>query len=364
MGRYFFTSEAVCEGHPDKICDKISDYILDCALRQDKKSKMAVEATIKDNFILIYGEANIKANLNYEQLAKEVLKDIGYEENFEVKVIVREQSQEIYQAVEQAEIGAGDQGIMFGYACCDTEELMPLSIMLANKLCYELSRIRKAKEVDFLCPDGKSQVTVEYEAGKPKRVDTVIVAVCHKSSIRLHELREYVVEHVVKKVIPEQYLDNKTRILVNTSGSFMQGGPWADSGTTGRKIVSDSYGGMARVGGGCFSSKDPTKVDRTGAYYARYVAKNVVAHGYASRCEIQVAYAIGQGKPVSIFIDTYCTNTVSMENIYQYVEDNFDFSVGNMIEELGLLNPIYYNLACYGHFGRWDMNLSWEVIKD
>ncbi len=364
MERYFFTSEAVCEGHSDKICDKISDYILDCALKEDKNSRMAVEATIKDNFILIYGEANTKANLNYEELAKKVLREIGYDVDFEVKVLVREQSLEISCAVEQNEVGAGDQGIMFGYACEETEELMPLPIMLANKLCYEVSRIRKEGEVDFLKPDGKSQVTVEYENGKPKRVDTIIMVVCHKEHVSQDFLKSYFLEHVIKKVIPLELLDDDTNILINTSGSFVLGGPWADSGTTGRKIVADSYGGMARVGGGCFSSKDPTKVDRSGAYYARYVAKNIVAHGYARRCEIQVAYAIGKSRPISIFIDTKGTEKVDIGEIYQYVENNFDFSVGNIIEELALLNPIYYKLACYGHFGRWDMELPWEVIKD
>lgn len=364
MDRYFFTSEAVCEGHPDKICDKISDYILDCALRQDKDSKMAVEATIKDNFILIYGEARTKAKLDYEKLAQEVLKEIGYDEEFEVKVLVRDQSLEINQAVEQKEIGAGDQGIMFGYACLDTEELMPLPIMLANKLCYELSRIRKEGAVDFLNPDGKSQVTVEYENGKPKRVDTVIMAVCHKESILEEKLRNYVLEHVIKKVIPLELLDDDTNIFINTSGSFVIGGPWSDSGTTGRKIVVDSYGGMARVGGGCFSSKDPSKVDRSGAYYARYVAKNIVAHGLAEKCEIQVSYAIGKSRPISITIDTSGTNKVSIEEIEDYVRENFDFSVANIIRELDLLNPIYYPLASYGHFGRWDLDLPWEKIKN
>lgn len=364
MDRYFFTSEAVCEGHPDKICDKISDFILDCALREDKNSKMAVEATIKNNFIFIYGEAKTKAKLDYEKLALKVLRDIGYDDEFEVKVLVSEQSLEISHAVEQKEIGAGDQGIMFGYACLDMEELMPLPIMLANKLCYELSRIRKEKKVDFLNPDGKSQVTVEYEDDKPKRVDTVIMAVCHKEKISQEDLRAYVVENVIKKVIPKEYLDDKTKIFINTSGSFLLGGPIADSGTTGRKLVCDSYGGMASVGGGCFSSKDPSKVDRSGAYYARYVAKNIVVHGLAEKCEIQVSYTIGQGQPISIMIDTKHTNKVSMEEIYQYVREKFDFSVANMIEELDLLKPIYYDLACYGHFGRWDIDLPWEKIKD
>lgn len=364
MDKYFFTSEAVCEGHPDKVCDKISDYILDEALRVDINSKMAVEATIKDHTIVIYGEASTKAKLDYSSLALKVMKDIGYDDDFEVLVYVSEQSPEIRDAVVQEEVKAGDQGIMFGYACLDTEELMPLPVMIANQLCFKLSELRKRGDVDFLNPDGKSQVTVEYENDKPKRVDTIIMAVCHKEGISQIELREYILENVIKKVIPEKYLDDQTKILINTSGSFILGGPLADSGTTGRKLVCDSYGGMSRIGGGAFSSKDPSKVDRSGAYYARYVAKNIVAHGLAERCEIQVAYAIGQGDPISIFVDTHYTNKVSMDEIYQYIENNFDFSVQNIIKELNLLKPIYYNLACYGQFGRKDLDLSWEKIKD
>lgn len=364
MDKYFFTSEAVCEGHPDKLCDKISDYLLDEALRQDKNSKMAVEVTIKDNFVFVYGEAHTKAVLHYQDLVLNVLRDIGYMEDFEVKVLVSDQSKEITNAVEQGSVAAGDQGIMFGYACSDTKELMPLPIMLANQLCFRLSQVRKEGKVKFLNPDGKSQVTVEYEGEIPKRVDVVIMAVCHRENISQEELYCYVLENVIKKVIPSYLMDDNTKIMINTSGSFLLGGPWVDSGTTGRKIVSDSYGGMARVGGGCFSSKDPTKVDRSGAYYARYVAKNVVAHGFAMRCEIQVAYAIGMRKPVSIFINTYGTNQVFMEEVYQYVLDNFDFSVDNIIKELDLLRPIYYDLACYGHFGRDGLDLSWEQIKN
>ena len=362
MNRCFFTSEAVCCGHPDKICDKISDYILDSALKIDKDSKMAVEATIKGNTIFIYGEANTKANLDYEKLAKYVLKDIGYDEDFEVIVRVSEQSSEISSAVGDDEIKAGDQGIMFGYACIDTEEFMPLPIMLANKLVYKLDSLKG--EYDFLNPDGKCQVTVEYIDDKVNRVDTIVMAVCHKDSVSLEEIRKFTIDKVIKEVVPCELMDKDTKILINTSGSFIVGGPVADSGTTGRKIVSDTYGGMARVGGGCFSSKDPTKVDRSGAYYARYVAKNVVAHGMADKCEIQVSYAIGLEEAISIYIDCYGTNKVSMEDIYNYVNDNFDFSVGNIIEELNLKRPIYYDLSCYGHFGRWDLDLTWEKIKE
>lgn len=363
MKKYYFTSEAVCEGHPDKICDKISDYILDEALKQDKNSKMAVEATIKDNTIIIYGEANTKANLNYEDLAKAVLKDIGYDEEFRIIELVGKQSNEIRKAVEQDEVMAGDQGIMFGYACLDTDNFMPLPIVLANGLCLKLSQLRKEGVVDFLNPDGKSQVTVEYVDGKPSRIDTVIMAVCHKEWITQDDLKKFVLEEVIEKVIPKELLDDKTKILINTSGSFVIGGPLSDSGTTGRKLVCDTYGGMGRIGGGAMSSKDPSKVDRSGAYYARYVAKNVVANGLSDICEIQVSYAIGQSEPISLYIDTKGTNKVDIEEIYKYVDKNFDFSVQNIIEELDLLNPIYYNLACYGQFGRKDLNLTWEKIK-
>ena len=360
MGHYFFTSEAVCEGHPDKICDKISDYILDEALRQDKNSKMAVEATIKGNTVVIYGEVKTKAKLDYVNLVRFVLKDIGYDGEFEVIVLVSEQSEEIYQAVSQEKIMAGDQGIMFGYACSDTEELMPLPIVLANELCFYLTKLRKTGNAGFLNPDGKSQVTVEYENGVPKRVDTIIMAVCHQDLIAQEELKKFVTKNVIEKVIPEKYLDSDTKILVNTSGSFVVGGPISDSGTTGRKIVCDTYGGMARIGGGALSSKDPSKVDRSAAYYARYVAKNIVFHDLASVCEIQVSYAIGIGNPISLYIDTKGTNKVGMKEIYQYVEKEFDFSVQNIIDELNLLRPIYYDLACYGQMGRKDLELTWE----
>ena len=364
MINHFFTSEAVCEGHPDKICDKISDYILDCALRQDKDSKMAVETTIKNNTVIVYGEANTKAKLDYKKLVREVLDDIGYKEEFEVIQLISEQSKEINEVVCQDETMAGDQGIMFGYACRDTDELMPLPIVLANELCRKLTELRKNGSVDFLNPDGKSQVTVEYRDGKPYRVDTIVMAICHKENISREELREFAINEVIRKVVPRKYLDEKTKILINQSGSFIVGGPKSDSGTTGRKLVCDTYGGMGRIGGGALSSKDPSKVDRSGAYYARYVAKNVVANGYADICEIQVSYVIGQSKPLSIYIDTKGTNKVSIEEIYEYVENNFDFSVQNIIDELDLLRPIYYELACYGQMGREELDLTWERIKD
>lgn len=363
MKKILFTSESVTEGHPDKICDKISDYILDEALRQDKTSKMAVEATIKDDLILIYGEANTKAKLDYEELAKEVLKDIGYTEEYRVIVKVSSQSKEINSAVAKDKLMAGDQGIMFGYATNETKELMPLPIMLSNKLAYRLTKVRKEDKNSMLLPDGKVQVTVEYQNNIPKRIDTIIIASQHKKEVKEKELRNYIIEKVINKVIPKELLDTKTNILINTSGSFTIGGSFGDSGTTGRKIVCDTYGGMGKVGGGCFSSKDPTKVDRSAAYYARYVAKNIVAHKYATKCEIELSYAIGREYPISIYINTFNTNTIPEEEIYDYVNNNFNFSVDNIIKELDLQRPIYYPLAAYGHFGRTDIECSWEKVN-
>lgn len=362
MKRFLFTSESVTEGHPDKICDKISDKILDIALMLDKNSKMAVETTIKDNFVLIYGEANTSAIIDYENVAKSVLKDIGYTEDFEVLVKVGRQSSEINNAVVKDFICAGDQGIMFGYATNETKEYMPLPILLANRLAQRLTFVRKNNLCSFLKPDGKTSVTVEYVNDVPVRVDTVIIACQHDEDISKEVLDEFIINEVIKKVISSNYIDSNTKFLINTSGSFIIGGPYGDSGTTGRKIVCDTYGGFARVGGGCFSSKDPSKVDRTGAYYARYVAKNIVAHNLADRCEIQVSYAIGMNEAVSLFIETFGTNKVSMKEIYNYVKANFNFSVSNMIKELDLLKPIYYDLSSYGHFGRTDLDLSWERI--
>lgn len=361
MEKYLFTSEAVCCGHPDKICDKISDYILDEALRQDMDSRMAVEVSIKGEMIFIYGEASTMAKLCYKDLALKVMDDLGYDDDYEVIVNVSEQSLEISNAVGSDRLGAGDQGIMFGYACDDTDELMPLPIMLAQKIVYKLDSLKKSNS--FLKSDGKSQVTVEYVDDKPNRVDTILLAICHDKGVDNDFLKSFIIREVIDKVVPSKYIDDKTKILINTSGSFTLGGPLADSGTTGRKIVSDSYGGMARVGGGCFSSKDASKVDRSAAYYARYVAKNVVFHKMALRCEIQVSYAIGLEEPVSLYVDCFGTNKVSYGEIYKYISDNFDFRVKNIISELDLKRPIYYDLACYGHFGRWDLNLTWERIK-
>ncbi len=362
MKNYYLTSEAVTEGHPDKICDKIADKILDEALKQDINSKMAVEATIKNNFVLLYGEATTKAKLNYTEIAKAVIKEIGYEENFDVLERISKQSLEIEEAVVKEKICAGDQGIMFGYATNETKEMMPLAILLANKLARQLTKVRKEDCNSFLRPDGKTQVTIEYENDLPKRVDTIIVSSQHKKGITNKKLEKYIIEHVVRQVIPINLIDKKTKILINTSGSFVIGGPFGDSGTTGRKIVVDTYGGYGRVGGGCLSSKDPSKVDRTGAYYARYVAKNIVAHNLADKCEIGLSYAIGMLKPISINIETFGTNKKTTEEIEKYINKNFNFEVDNMIKELDLLRPIYYNTACYGHFGREDVFFPWEKI--
>ncbi|WP_290140566.1 methionine adenosyltransferase [uncultured Dubosiella sp.] len=358
--RFFFTSEAVTAGHPDKICDAISDAILDEALKEDKYSKMAVECTIKDNFLFIYGEENTKACLDYEAIAVEVLKRIGYKEDFDILVKVGKQSNEIFNAVNQNEmIGAGDQGIMFGYACKDTENYMPAPIEYANLLAKKLGDLQK--ENDLLGLDGKTQVTVEYANGKVDRIDTIIVSTQHRKEISQEQLEDLIVSKVIMETIPKNLLDERTKLLINPSGSFIVGGPYGDSGTTGRKIACDTYGGMGRIGGGCLSSKDPSKVDRSGAYYCRYVAKNIVAHGLADRCEVQVSYAIGKEDPISIYIETFGTAKASEEEIHEYVNENFDFRVSNIIDELDLKKPIYHLTSNYGHFGK--SGLNWEKLK-
>lgn len=360
--KHLFTSESVTVGHPDKICDTIADSILDEALRQDAESKMAVECTIKDNFVLIYGEANTRAHLDFETIAKTVLKEIGYTEEFEVVTKVSKQSPEINYAVthDEADLGAGDQGIMFGYACNETENYMPLAIDLAHRLAQRLEQARREDAQSPLRPDGKTQVTVQYDDGRPVRIDTIVVSSQHIAEITQEKLRELIIEKVIRPIVPSELLDENTTILVNPSGSFIVGGPFGDSGTTGRKIVVDTYGGMGRIGGGCFSSKDPSKVDRSAAYYCRYVAKNLVAAGLADRLEIQVSYAIGKSQPISIMVETFGTNHVSEEEILETIRRNFDFSVSNIIRELDLKKPIYRPLAAYGHFGR--EGYRWEQL--
>lgn len=365
MSNYIFTSESVTSGHPDKICDYIADSILDEALRQDPDSKMAVEATIKNDFILVYGEANTKADIDYEKIAKDVLKEIGYDEDYKVSVVVDQQSPEINHAVVQekdgqTEVAAGDQGIMFGFAVDESDELMPLPIYLAHRLSRQLSKVRH-RMPDVLKPDGKTQVSVEYVDDKPVRVDTILVSTQHAADVSQEEIQKLVREEVIAKAIPEGMIDEQTKIIINPSGSFVVGGSFGDSGTTGRKIVCDTYGGMGRIGGGCFSSKDPTKVDRSAAYYARYVAKNLVANGLAKKAEVEVAYAIGKKEPVSIYVNTFGTGTKSDEEILDIVKKNFNFEVGNILEELDLKRPIYRQTTNYGHFG--DPDLPWEKIK-
>ncbi len=364
MKNYIFTSESVTEGHPDKVCDKIADSILDAVLKQDPESKMAVEATIKDDFVLVYGEANTKANVDYAQIAKDTIKKIGYEEEYEVLVKVNKQSQEINSAVvnqDNDEVGAGDQGIMFGYACDETDELLPAPIYYAHQLALQLTRVRKNGNTDIK-PDGKTQVSVEYVDNQVKRIDTIVVSTQHSADITQDELKEVIMNDVIKPVIDDSLVDENTKYLINPSGSFVVGGSFGDSGTTGRKIVCDTYGGMGRIGGGCFSSKDPSKVDRSAAYYCRYVAKNIVANKLATRCEIEVAYAIGKSHPVSICVDTFGTGVKTDEELLDIVNNNFNFEVGNIIRELDLKKPIYEKTSCYGHFG--DPQFSWEKVKE
>lgn len=360
MKNYIFTSESVTRGHPDKICDIISDRILDEALSQDVYSKMAVEATIKDDLILIYGEQNTKAIINYEEIAKKTLRDIGYKENYNVIVKINNQSLEIDKAVTHSngEFGAGDQGIMFGYANSDTPSLMPAPIFYAHKLAKQLELVQN--KYDFLGPDGKTQVSIEYIDDIVNRIDTILISCQHAENIDMNLLNRIIKAEVIEPCIDHNLIDNKTKVLINPSGSFILGGSFGDSGTTGRKIVVDTYGGMGHIGGGCLSSKDPTKVDRSAAYYARYVAKNVVANGLAKKCEIQVAYAIGKSNPVSICIDTFGTSNLTENQILEIINNNFDFNLNNILEELDLRKPIYSDTACYGHFGK--DNLNWEKV--
>lgn len=355
-----FTSESVTDGHPDKICDQIADAILDAALTEDKNSKMAVEATIIDDFVLVYGEANTQAKLDYAAIAKKVIQDIGYTETYHVTVKVSEQSSEIYKAVTENEtIAAGDQGIMFGYATNETESYMPLSIDLAHKLSKKLSEIKK--DVPWLKPDGKTQVTVAYENGLPSYVHTILVSASHDEEIDHETIVNTIMESVIKPVVDSKWLRDDTKFIINPSGSFSIAGSFSDSGTTGRKLVVDSYGGMARIGGGAFSSKDPSKVDRSAAYYARHVAKSVVAAGLCDRLEIQLSYAIGLEGPLSIHIDTFGTEKKDISVILDTINRNFNFNVQQMIFELDLLRPIYRETVNFGHFGR-DC-FPWEDVR-
>lgn len=360
MPKVLFTSESVTSGHPDKICDLIADSILDAALMEDPNSHMAVEATIKDDLILVYGEANTNAKIDYEAIAKSVLKEIGYNEDYHVIAKVNKQSSEINNAVVGEELAAGDQGIMFGYASNETESYMPFAIATAHKLAKRLEEVRR--QDSRLRPDGKTQVTVEYNDGKLKRLDTIVISSQHTKDITQEELRDLLIREVILPTVDEKYLDENTQFLINPSGSFIVGGSWGDSGTTGRKIVVDSYGGYAPIGGGCFSSKDPTKVDRSAAYYARYVCRNLVANGLCEKCQLQLSYAIGKKDPVSIAIKSFGTSKYTNEELLEIILKNFNFSVQNMIDELGLRRPIYRNTTNYGHFGR--EGLPWETFKE
>ncbi len=355
------TSESVNIGHPDKTCDFIADSFLDEALSQDKNSMMAVECAIKNNKLFIYGEATTKAKIDYEKISRQVLKEIGYTQDFEIIKEISEQSPDINQAVVKTEICANDQGIVFGYATNETKEYMPLPILIAHKIMKQYDDFRK-NDNNFYA-DAKCQVSVEYDDNTPINITTVLVSVSHNKNIDLKDITIIIKEKVLAPILSNyKTMTTKTTYIINPSGKFTVWGSFSDSGCVGRKIVVDTYGGLAKVGGGCFSSKNASKVDRSGAYYARYVAKNIVAHNLADKCEIGVSYGIGLKEPISIYIDTFGTEKVELEKIYEYVNKNFDFSSQNIINELDLNKPIYKNTACFGHFGRNEF--SWEKIKD
>ncbi|MBI2543478.1 MAG: methionine adenosyltransferase [Candidatus Aenigmarchaeota archaeon] len=371
MGNYLFTSESVTEGHPDKICDQISDAILDELIKQDPDSRVAVETLTTTGLIMIAGEVTTKGYVDAQGTARKVLKRIGYDnpeygfnyDDCSVLVSLHGQSPDISQGVTEGhgddkEQGAGDQGLMMSYATNETPELMPLPITLAHKLTMKLSEIRKSGEIKWLRPDGKSQVTIEYENGKPKRLHTVVVS-AHHADIPIEEVRKEIKEKVIIPICKD-WMDDNTIIYVNPTGRFVKGGPPADTGLTGRKIIVDTYGGWGRHGGGCFSGKDPSKVDRSASYMARYIAKNIVAAGLADRCELQIAYAIGISRPVSVYVNTFGTNKISEEKIEEIVKTHFDLRPKAIIEHLKLKRPIYEKTAAYGHFGRNDPDFTWE----
>lgn len=372
QNRYIFTSESVTEGHPDKVCDQISDAILDELIRQDKSSRAGVETLATTGLVVVAGEIRTKGYVDIASIARQTIKEIGYDdhaigfhwEDCGVMVAIDEQSPDIAQGVDAGKgkfkkQGAGDQGLMFGYACKDTVELMPLPIIMAHKITHRLAGLRKSKVLPYLRPDGKAAVAVEYIDGKPKRIDTIVVAASHNENVSEKKVEQDVINKVIKP-LAKKYIDKKTKFFINATGKFIKCGPPADAGLTGRKIIVDTYGGHGSHGGGAFSGKDPSKVDRSASYMARYVAKNIVAAGLADRCEVQVAYVIGVAEPISILVDTFGTGKVSNDKIVSLVRKNFDLTPAGITKTLNLLRPIYKKTAAYGHFGRKDPDFTWE----
>ena len=377
----FFTSESVTEGHPDKLCDQVADTILDCLIAQDPYSRVACECAATTGMVLVMGEITTKGYADIPSIVRSVVKDIGYcgadssfdgntcavltaidEQSADISLGVTHSFEEKKQNSEQSMTGAGDQGMMFGYACNETKEFMPMAISLAHKLTEKLTKVRKSGELEYLRPDGKAQVTVEYDGDIPVRVDTVVVSSQHSENVGLDVIRSNIIDKVINEVIPKELMDQNTKIYVNPTGRFVIGGPCGDSGVTGRKIIVDTYGGYARHGGGAFSGKDPTKVDRSASYAARYAAKNIVAAGLAAKCEIQLSYAIGVAKPISIRVDTFGTGTVSEDQIVDIIDKIFDFTPDGIIKMLDLRRPIYRNTVNYGHFGRNHEDFLWEKL--